>query len=180
MRNNSIRGLFLFLVMVFVTATSHAYTLAEYIQKNCKKHCVNADVLQDVVQRASASFRVDPRILLAIIEVESTFSTKARNGGSLGITQVFIKYHRDKFLGKNYFDVEDNVFVGAQILGDCMERHNQHRQKALSCYNGLPPNNPKYAIKVFRMMKKQSVIRLPGAKDHLQAFLVQKRIIDQH
>ena len=179
MRSNSIFKLFFSLILVFVTSISNAFTLEQYIRINCSKHCVNADLLYNVIHRAGRSFGVNPKVLLAIIEVESNFSIRARNGKSVGIAQIFVKYHKDKFKGKDYYHVESNVFAGAEILGECLDKYKGSYPKALSCYNGLPPSNLKYSNKVMKTMKKQSVIRLEPPGDHLQEFLVKQKLLVQ-
>ena len=52
-KSNSIFKLFISLILVFVANLAQAFTLQEYISKQCPKHCVNADVLTDTVQRAA-------------------------------------------------------------------------------------------------------------------------------
>ena len=175
---NSILKLLLSLIMVFVANTaSQAFTLQEYIQKQCPKHCVKADVLVDTIHRAATSFRIDPSILLAIVEVESSFSTTARNNGSLGIAQINVRYHREKFFGKNYFDVEQNIFAGAKILKGCLTKHKGSYPRALSCYNGAPIKSNVYSNKVYKTLKKQSVIKKGEPKDHLEDFLIKKDLV---
>ena len=177
MKSNSIIKLLFSLVLVCVTASASAFTLEEYIQKNCSQHCVKADILTDTIQRAATSFRIDPSILLAIIEVESKFSTMARNKQSLGIAQIHVKYHHDKFFGKNFYDVEQNIFAGARILKDCLTKHKGSYPRALACYNGAPIKSTVYASKVFKTVKKQSVLPKASNKDHLKEFLHKKQIL---
>lgn len=177
MKSNSIIKLLFSLVLVCVTASASAFTLEEYIQKNCSQHCVKADILTDTIQRAATSFRIDPSILLAIVEVESSFSTTARNNGSLGIAQINVRYHREKFFGKNYFDVEQNIFAGAKILKDCLTKHKGSYPRALSCYNGAPIKSNVYSNKVYKTVKKQSVIKKGEPKDYLEDFLIKKDLV---
>lgn len=177
MKSNSIFKLFISLILVFVANLAQAFTLQEYISKQCPKHCVNADVLTDTVQRAATSHRVNPKILLAIIEVESSFSTRAKNNGSLGIAQIYVKYHRDKFAGKDFFDVEQNIFAGAKILSDCLRRQKGSYQRALACYNGAPSKSTTYSKKVFVTVKKQSSIKIKTVEDPLHQFLVKQKLL---
>ena len=179
MKCNSIFKLFIGLTMVFVASFAQAYTLAEYIDKHCPKYCVNPNVLHDTVTKAANFTRINSKILLAIIEVESSFSTRAKNNGSLGLAQINIRYHRDKFSGKDYFNVRENIFAGAEILSDCLQLHKGSYQRALSCYNGLPPSNPKYANKVFKTVEKQSAIKTMVAEDPIRALLELQGVLDQ-
>lgn len=167
----------MFLVLVFVSAYSQAFTLEEYIQTRCSKHCVDADVLTDTIHRAATSHRINPKIMLALIEVESSFSTRAKNNGSLGIAQIYVKYHRDKFAGKDFFDVEQNIFAGAKILSDCLRRQKGSYQRALACYNGAPSKSTTYSKKVFVTVKKQSSIKIKTVEDPLRQFLVKQKLL---
>ncbi len=178
MKSNSIFKLFISLILVFVANLAQAFTLQEYISKQCPKHCVNADVLTDTVQRAATSHRVNPKILLAIIEVESSFSTRAKNNGSLGIAQIYVRYHRDKFAGKDFFNVEQNIFAGAKILSDCLRQHKSSYQRALACYNGAPIKSTVYSSKVFKTVKKQSTVQLMKVEDPIYLFLVEQKLLD--
>ena len=177
-KSNSIFKLFISLILVFVANLAQAFTLQEYISKQCPKHCVNADVLTDTVQRAATSHRVNPKILLAIIEVESSFSTRAKNNGSLGIAQIYVRYHRDKFAGKDFFNVEQNIFAGAEILSDCLRQHKGSYQRALACYNGAPIKSTVYSSKVFKTVKRQSTAQSRKVEDPIYRFLVEQKLLD--
>ena len=52
--------------------------LADHIDQNCAKHCVDADLLRIALHQGASETRVDPLWFLAVIQTESNFSTKAR------------------------------------------------------------------------------------------------------
>ena len=97
---------------------------------------------------AASAHKLDSKLLLSMAYVESKFNTKAHNGSSVGLMQVHLKYHRDKFKGASVFNPYANMFVGAQILKECMDKNNNNVKKALRCYNGGGDRN--YTAKVMK------------------------------
>jgi len=118
---------------------SQALTMYDYIQKNCRKSCVDSEKLLQTTEEAAKEFNVDQKLLIAVVKVESHFNRLARNGKnglSVGLTQVQVSWHREKFRGNSYFDARSNIRVGATILSDCMKKHNGNVRRSLMCYNG--------------------------------------------
>lgn len=153
-------------VSILVLSTiSHATTLQEYINAKCSSSCVTADQLMTVVYKVSDSYKLSPKAVIAIISNESGFRSNAKNGSSVGLTQVLLRYHKPKFLGQDYYNVEDNVFAGMQILRDCLHKHLRVYSDALSCYNGGGKKGKKYASKVLATMRALEKVELPQ-KDH--------------
>ena len=150
-----------------------AATLQETIDKFCRKDCVSAPQLLSAAKRASKSFNVDHRAILAIVHVESKYHTKARNGNSVGLSQVLLTYHRKKFRGTNYYDVDDNIFAGMQVFNECFTRMRMNYSAAFRCYNG--GGDPKYTMKLnsaFAMMKNMEHPVITN--DPLGSFIEQK------
>ena len=100
---------------------------------------------------AAAAHKLDNKLLLSVAYVESKFDVKARNGSSVGLMQVHLRYHRDKFKGASVFNPYANMFVGAQILKECMNKTNNNVKKALRCYNGGGDKN--YSTKVLKQLQ---------------------------
>lgn len=158
----AIRGLIIIAFLLAVSCfTKQVYAdegdsasdpLAMYIDTYCKKDCVDSGLLRTAVSEATVNTKVDPVLLLAVIQVESGFHHKALNtvnGKSVGLTQVQVYWHRDKFKSGNYFDVFENVKAGSDILNACQAKHRGDVNKALWCYNGHQPNGvAKYSKKV--------------------------------
>jgi len=122
-------------------------TLHDYITTVCTTHCVAQEELLTSVSTAAYETGADVKTLLAIIRLESSFSKRAKNGSSVGLMQVHLKYHRSRFTSKNYYDVEENVAAGAAIYGECLKKHNGNRTLSLRCYNGYSQGNPAYLKK---------------------------------
>jgi len=129
-------------------------TLYDHIKVHCKSKCVDSEHLIQAVHDASERVDVDHKVLLAIIQVESAFKPKAKNGSSVGLKQVHLRYHRNRFTDKKYFDVNQNVLAGAQIYKECLNRAKGVKSKALRCYNGHHLGDPKYVTKVTRAYRQ--------------------------
>lgn len=134
-------------VAVKTVAQYSMLTLHDYISQVCSIHCVEQEELLSSVSKAARQTDTDVRTLLTIISIESRFNVRAKNGSSVGLHQVHLRWHRQKFPDKNYFDVEQNVAVGASIYGECLKKHKGNRNQALRCYNGYGFGDPNYLVK---------------------------------
>ena len=117
---------------------------------------VNSSSLIAAVDMAASVHKLDNKLLLSVAYVESKFDVKARNGSSVGLMQVHLRYHRDKFKGASVFNPYANMFVGAQILKECMNKMDNNVKKALRCYNGGGDKNyPAKVLKQLQVFKKE-------------------------
>jgi soluble lytic murein transglycosylase-like protein len=117
---------------------------------------VNSSSLIAAVDMAASAHKLDNKLLLSVAYVESKFDVKARNGSSVGLMQVHLRYHRDKFKGASVFNPYANMFVGAQILKECMNKMDNNVKKALRCYNGDGDKNyPAKVLKQLQVFKKE-------------------------
>ena len=126
-----------------------SYELQDYIFELCDKHSV------------------EPELVIAIIEVESTFDTYAVNETSVGLMQVNSPVHTDRMVelnATNMFNPFDNVTVGIDILAEALSRYDTVGE-ALTAYNagytgayrhyfskGIYANS--YALKVLDVYKE--------------------------
>lgn len=127
---------YIFLIFTAFPTYAQVNTLQAHIDKYCKRNCVSAEKLMSVATKAAKSYKFDVAAVLAIVHVESKFHIRAKNGSSVGLSQVLLRYHKPKFKGTNYFDVEDNVFAGMQVFSDCLRKQKGDYKKAFGCYNG--------------------------------------------
>lgn len=126
----------------------------------------------DIVKIVAAAFdqgakhKIDPLLIIALINKESTFNKKARNKSKAsGLMQVIPYWHKDKINGRNIFSVNVNIEVGTIILKDCLEKHRQKIQPALRCYSGGANN--KYFKDVMSTRKK------------LQTWIIEQQFLSQ-
>lgn len=155
MFSKTLKSIFLaFMLLMATVTTSHAQTLQDVIDKYCRVDCVSAERLTSAAKRAAHGYKIDYHAIMAIVHIESKYHIKAKNGSSVGLTQVHLKYHRPKFRGKNVFDVDDNMFAGMLVFRECLNRTKGSYPLAFSCYNG--GGDSKYrskAMKALDMMR---------------------------
>lgn len=164
---------FAFMLLMATLPTSHAQTLQDVIDKYCRVDCVSAERLTSATKRAAQGYRIDHHAIMAIVHIESKYHIKAKNGSSVGLSQVLLRYHRGKFRGKNYFDVEDNLFAGMLVFRDCLTRTKGNYPRAFSCYNGGGDKNYQAkAMNALAMMR--SLDYPPVSPDPLGEFIVSK------
>lgn len=129
---------------------TYSSTLKTYISKVCKHNCINEDKVVDIILN-NPNRKVDFRLYLALIKVESRFNVKATNGSSKGLMQVHTKIHKDKIAGKNIFKPSVNISIGMSIFNSCYKRY-RNVNKSLKCYNGGGDKN--YVVKVIKTYNK--------------------------
>ena len=89
----------------------------------------------DIFNKASTTYNVDKRLLIAVAKTESDFNPKATSGaGAKGIMQLMDRTARD--LGvTNSYDAEQNIMGGAKLLSQLLKKYDGDRNKALAAYN---------------------------------------------
>lgn len=159
--------------------SAHAQSLQSLIDTYCKKDCISAQSLTDISAKIAHSHGIDQRAVIAIVHIESKYHIRAKNGSSVGLSQVLLRYHKKKFKGSNFYEPEDNLFAGMKVFSECLNKMKGNYSKAFGCYNG--GGDKKYvgkAIKAYAMMK---TIELPQTHpDPLQAFLVKKKVYHEN
>ena len=95
-------------------------------------------------EKASKTYNVDKRLLIAVAKTESDFNPKATSGaGAKGIMQLMDRTARD--LGvTNSYDAEQNIMGGAKLLSQLLKKYDGNRNKALAAYNAGTGNVAKY------------------------------------
>lgn len=154
------------LVAIFHTQCHAAEDrLAEHIDKVCDKQCVEPDLLRMALRHGADETRIDPRLFLAVVQVESGFRqhvVNRKSGRSVGLSQIQVRWHKDKFSTTRYSDVFENVRVGMQILRDCQEKYSGNMRKALWCYNGHQAGGlRRYAdkvVKLYHALKRDHIV----------------------
>lgn len=168
--------LFAFLLLTVSVPSIAQKSLQGTIDKYCRKECIQSQELINIADRVSLAYKLDSDAVLAIIHVESKYHIKAKNGSSIGLTQVLLRYHKGKFRGKNYYDIEDNVFAGMQVLRDCLKRTKGNYPRAFRCYNG--GGDKHYVEKVMKTYKAMKTLDKPKpSADHLYDFLVKRKMV---
>lgn len=100
-------------------------------------------------EKASTTYNVDKRLLIAVAKTESDFNPKATSGaGAKGIMQLMDGTAKD--LGvTNSYDAEQNIMGGAKLLSQLLKKFDGDRNKALASYNAGVGNVLKYGAEKY-------------------------------
>lgn len=103
--------------------------------------------LAQIISVYSAKHKLPPKLVRAVIHVESRGNPRAvSKAGCLGLMQIHPKFH----YCKNYFDPEENIAKGCQLLAGYKKKQGTIR-KALAYYNAGKHMNYRYADKVLKL-----------------------------
>lgn len=115
------------------------------------------DVKQkDYIEETAESYGISPKLVKAIIEVESGGDANAvgDNGNSLGLMQIQPRYHAQRLKeGESLLDPKVNVQVGCEILSEIMAKYGT-LDEVLTVYNaGHDTGDRSYANRVYEEME---------------------------
>ncbi|XVL62130.1 phage tail tape measure protein [Paenibacillus amylolyticus] len=98
----------------------------------------------DIINKYASENGVDPRLVAAIIQTESTFNPNAKSdAGAMGLMQLMPK--TAKGLGvKNAYDPEQNIAGGTKHIADLLKKYNGNVEYALAAYNAGSGNVNKW------------------------------------
>ena len=168
---NAIKVYFGLLLLAFLVSQTPSYAaeppkdrLADHIASVCQTGCVDSGLLKMALRSVRDTQHVDPLLMVAVIQKESNFRHRAlntQNGRSVGLAQIQVRWHRDKFDSHDYYDVFQNLRVGGEILQACQKKYRNARS-ALWCYNGHQKHGQVlYADKVLKtyyLLKEKQVL----------------------
>lgn len=127
----------------------------------------NAMPYGDLIHEKAAKYDVDPALVAAVIEQESTFHARARSQvGARGLMQLMPSTGR--WLGaRDLYDPEQNVDAGVKYIKFLQERFDGNLKKTIAAYNagegnvdrynGVPPfaETQTYVRRVLRTYKRR-------------------------
>lgn len=94
--------------------------------------------LEPLIQRQSDSQNLDPKLVKAVIQVESGYNHKAlSNKGAMGLMQL-MPDTASLFNVRNAFDPEENLRAGTRYLRQLLDRFAGRVELALAGYNAGP------------------------------------------
>ncbi len=104
---------------------------------------ITSNKLNNLVNSVGRCYGIDPKLLLAVIEVESGFNPNAVSTvGAMGLMQL-MPYTGSAMGATNLFDPEENVIAGAKYLAIQLNRFGS-LELALAAYNAGPGAVEKY------------------------------------
>lgn len=111
---------------------------------------------KDYIEETAESYSISPKLVKAIIEVESGGDANAvgDNGNSLGLMQIQLRYHAQRLKeGESLLDPKVNVRVGCEILSEIMDKYGT-LDEALTVYNaGHDTGDRSYANRVYEELR---------------------------
>jgi soluble lytic murein transglycosylase-like protein len=142
--------------------TTPQQKMVEYI-KSTNKAVSETDAIQIVnsTMKWADEFNVDPYLIFAVQEVESTYDKYSMSKtGALGVMQVIPSWHLDKMreaikdIGTpEIFNIHTNIYLGTWVLKSCMRQFNLTKN-SLNCYNGSNAKPNGYDEKVLTAYRK--------------------------
>ncbi|HZM36039.1 MAG TPA: transglycosylase SLT domain-containing protein [Burkholderiales bacterium] len=139
-------------------------TVTEYIARRYRVSEVAVASFVDAAYRAGARYALDPLLVLAVMAVESRYNPVAKSGmGAKGLMQVIPRFHLEKLADHGgetaLLEPEVNIFVGAQILREYMNRF-RDTETALQMYAGaLDDPSSTYTAKVLAEKARLEALR---------------------
>lgn len=112
---------------------------------------------KDYIEETAESYGISPKLIKAIIEVESGGDANAigDDGNSLGLMQIQPRYHAQRLKeGESLLDPKVNVRVGCEILSELIAKYGT-LDEVLTVYNaGHDTGSREYANRVYEEMMK--------------------------
>lgn len=106
---------------------------------------VPAEDLGQLIERHSEAQGLEPRLVKALIQVESGYNPEAlSNKGAMGLMQLMPETARELAVSDPY-DPEENVRGGTTYLRAMLDRFDDRLELALAAYNAGPGAVEKYA-----------------------------------
>lgn len=93
-----------------------AYEADTYLSKEIQGYCVEIGEM----------YCVQPEILMAQIEAESSGDVNARNGDCIGLMQISMKWHKVRAEHLKAYDMwnpYNNILIGCDYLAELLEEH---------------------------------------------------------
>ncbi|MBU0599369.1 lytic transglycosylase domain-containing protein [bacterium] len=92
----------------------------------------------NIIEKKASQYQVDPKLVKAVIKVESNFNPQAVSPkGAMGLMQLITSTAKDLKV-EDVFNPEENIEGGVKYLKSLLEDFNQNLPLALAAYNAGP------------------------------------------
>ncbi len=99
---------------------------------------------RSLIQQAARRYKVDPKLVEAVIKIESNFKANAiSKKGAVGLMQL-MKSTAESLGIKNRFNPQQNIYGGTKYLKQMLNKFDGDLELALSAYNAGPAVVEKY------------------------------------
>jgi len=99
---------------------------------------------RELIEAASAQYKVDADLIASVIAVESNFEPKAiSRRDARGLMQL-LPETAARLGVKDVFDPRENIDAGTRYLGDLLKRYDNNLALALAAYNAGPEKVEKF------------------------------------
>lgn len=139
-------------------------TIASYISEKYTMPLAKSETIVSEVYKNSAKYKLDPHLVLGMIEVESTFNPSVESQGAKGLMQIIPKYHPEEHnaIKAEKLDVQSikgNITMGTLVLKKFLEDNKGNVVQALQKYNGsFKDKSQRYSKKVLYKMQEFTVV----------------------
>lgn len=100
--------------------------------------------IDEAVDKASAKYGVDKKLIMAVIKQESDFNSKATSGaGAMGLMQLMPGTAQSLGVTDAY-NIEQNVEGGTKYLRQLLDMYGNSKELAVAAYNAGPGAVTKY------------------------------------
>ena len=137
------------------TETKPYYNIVKYLSNKYNKDEKLIQEYVNIVIRETTKYNIDPLLVLAMIETESGFNSRAYNqSGAMGLMQVIPRYHPDLITQEHQslYDPNMGINVGVAVLVKFIEKHNGNFVKAINNYGGDSSGN--YYKTIYRHLQE--------------------------
>lgn len=122
----------------------HRYRYTPIYSGNLNFNFNDPEIYDGLIEMASRTYGVSPKLLKAIIKVESNFNPKAKSRKEAkGLMQIMSQNFNDLNID-NPFDPYQNIMGGTKYFKQLLEKYNNHLDLALAAYNAGPAAVDKY------------------------------------
>ncbi len=140
---------------------------------NDSKLAARARLYQDDIAKYSNEFRVDSKLIMAVIRNESCFDKAAvSSAGAEGLMQL-MPATAESLGVKNSFSSRQNIRGGTQYLSELIKKYQNNITLALAAYNAGPGAVAKYdGVPPYPETEKYIERVMKSYRDYLREYLV--------